>query len=70
MQDRLGVSERRGGATLCFHRSSHRYCSSRGDQASLELRICETAAVRFRYGYPRNYMLLRREGWAVSRKRV
>jgi len=64
------VSERRGCAALRFHRSSQRYRSSRDDQAPLRLRIREIAAVRVRYGYPRIHILLRREGWAVNRKRV
>jgi putative transposase len=70
VQDRFGVSERRGCAALRFHRSSQRYRATRGDQASLRLRIREIAAVRIRYGYPRIHILLRREGWAVNRKRV
>jgi putative transposase len=70
VQDRFGVSERRGCAALRFHRSSQRYRASRDDQAPLRLRIREIAAVRVRYGYPRIYILLRREGWAVNRKRV
>ncbi len=64
------MSERRGCAALQFHRSSQRYRSSRDDRASLRLRIGEIAAVRVRYGYPRIHILLRREGWAVNRKRV
>lgn len=64
------MSERRGCAALRFHRSSQRYRATRGDQAPLRLRIREIAAVRVRYGYPRIHVLLRREGWAVNRKRV
>lgn len=64
------MSERRGCAALRFHRSLQRYRSCRDDQAPLRLRIREIAAVRVRYGYPRIHILLRREGWAVNRKRV
>jgi putative transposase len=70
VQDRFGVSERRGCAALRFHRSSQRYRATRDDQAPLRLRIREIAAVRVRYGYPRIHILLRREGWPVNRKRV
>ena len=70
MQDRFGVSERRGCAAPRFHRSSQRTRAHRDDQAPLRLRIGEIAAVRVRYGYPRIHILLRREGWAVNRKRV
>ena len=34
------------------------------------MRIREIAEARVRYGYYRIYILLRREGWAVSHKRV
>lgn len=37
---------------------------------ALRLRIKEIAAIRIRYGYLRIYVLLRREGWFVNRKRV
>jgi putative transposase len=70
VQDRFGVSERRGCVALRFHRSSQRYRATRDDQAPLRLRIREIAAVRVRYGYPRIHILLRREGWPVNRKRV
>jgi putative transposase len=62
VQDRFGVSERRGCAALRFHRSSQRYRARRDDQAPLRLRIREIAAVRVRYGYARIHILLRREG--------
>ena len=38
--------------------------------AALAKRIKEIATVRIRYGYPRIHVLLRREGFAVNRKRV
>ena len=34
------------------------------------MRIKEIASVRIRYGYRRIYILLRREGWKINRKRV
>jgi putative transposase len=37
---------------------------------TLAARIKEIASVRVRYGYPRIHVLLRREGFAVNRKRV
>jgi putative transposase len=70
VQGRFGVSERRGCAAPRFHRSSQRTRARRDDQAPLRLRIGEIAAVRVRYGYPCIHILLRREGWAVNRKRV
>jgi hypothetical protein len=40
------------------------------DQAVLQLRIRELAHSRPRFGYGRIWVLLRREGWIVNRKRV
>ena len=40
------------------------------DQSALWLRIREFAHARPRFGYNRIWVLLRREGWAVNRKRV
>src|SRR5690242_18025475 len=69
LEERYGVSERRGCRALRFQRSSHRYRSTAPDQAALRMRIREIAAVRVRYGYFRIYILLRREGWRVNHKR-
>jgi putative transposase len=40
------------------------------DQTALRLRIRELAHARPRFGYQRIWVLLRREGWLVNRKRV
>ena len=40
------------------------------DQAARRLRIRELAHARPRFGYLRIWVLLRREGWSVNRKRV
>src|SRR5206468_9995475 len=40
------------------------------DQTALRRRIREIAHVRPRFGYLRIWVLLRREGWGVNRKRV
>jgi putative transposase len=49
-------------------RSLYRYRSRRPDCAQLRERICEIAAAKWRYGYRRVHVMLRREGWAVNRK--
>ncbi len=51
-------------------RSSARYRSRRGDDADLRMRLRELALSRPRYGYNRLWVLLRRDGWLVNRKRV
>jgi len=70
LQDCYRISERRGCAVLRFTRRSHRYRSTRADQAPLHQRIKEIAAARVRYGYRRVHVLLPREGWQVNHKRV
>ena len=40
------------------------------DQTPLRMRIRELAMTRPRFGYQRIHVLLRREGWAINRKRV
>lgn len=47
-----------------------RYRGMREPQEELRARIKELAAERPRWGYRRIHLLLRREGWAVNRKRV
>jgi putative transposase len=51
-------------------RSLYRYRSRRPACAELCERITEIAQAKRRYGYRRIYVRLRREGWAVNRKRV
>lgn len=51
-------------------RSSHRYQSTKDEQAALRMRLKELAATRVHYGYRRLHILLRREGWDVNAKRI
>lgn len=64
------ISERRACRLVNFSRTSHRYRSTKDEQAALRLRLKELAAVRVRYGYRRLHILLRREGWKINAKRV
>ena len=57
-------------AVLAFPRASHRYASRRDPQDALRVRLRDLAGARFRYGYRRLHVLLRREGWEVNHKRV
>jgi putative transposase len=50
--------------------SSQRYGSRRPRQEDLRVRLRELAYERVRWGYRRLYVLLRREGHCVNRKRV
>lgn len=55
---------------LLSSRSTHYYRSIKGDDGALQARIKEIARTRVRYGSPRIYVLLRREGWYVNHKKV
>ena len=70
LQQRYAISERRGCQVTGSSRSSHRYQSVRPPQAALRRRIRELAESRVRYGYRRIYILLKREGVHVNKKRV
>jgi putative transposase len=70
LQESYRVSERRACLVLPFDRSTHRYRSTRPDQAPLRKQITEIATTRVRYGYKRIHVLLRREDWHVNHKRV
>jgi putative transposase len=53
-----------------FGRASWYRRSRAKDQTALRLRIRDLAHARPRFGYRRIWVLLRREGWPVNRKRV
>jgi putative transposase len=53
-----------------FSRSGWYKRSTAKDQTALRLRIRDLAHARPRFGYTRIWVLLRREGWLVNRKRV
>lgn len=67
-EHRFGVTHACG--LVSISRSLYRYVSRRGDASPLKQRIGDIAAAKRRYGYRRVYVRLRREGWAVNRKRV
>lgn len=70
IRERYRLSERRacGLAGLC--RCSARYQSRKDPQTALRMRLKELASIRVSFGFERLTILLRREGWAVNRKRV
>jgi putative transposase len=69
-QEAFGFSRRRACGLAQISRSTIEYRSLRPDDRSLRERILAWARERTRYGYRRIHLLLRREGWAVNRKRV
>ncbi len=70
MVARFGLSQRRVCHILALDRNTLRYRSRRQDEAALRTRIREIAEHKRRYGCPRIYVRLRREGWAVNHKKV
>ena len=64
------MSERRACRAAGVDRALVRYRSRRPDDAELRARLRALAHERRRFGYRRLHILLRREGWAVNRKRV
>lgn len=55
---------------MALDRNTLRYRSRRPDDRVLRARMREIAATKRRYGCPRIYVRLRREGWTVNHKKV
>lgn len=71
VQGRLGVSERRACRVLGQRRASQRYGRRvRSGELRLVGEMHELVRKHPRYGYRRVWVLLRRSGWQVSRKRI
>ncbi len=65
------LSERMACCLACFSRSSYRRPSLREQKdGPLRERLVELAAERPRFGYRRLHVMLKREAWAINRKRV
>lgn len=70
MVERFGLSQRRVCRLLALDRQTLRYRRRRHEDEALRARIREIAEQKRRYGCPRIYVRLRREGWAVNHKKV
>lgn len=68
--DRFQVSHRRTCRLLRLARSTYHYKAHPREDRDVRQRMIEIAHSRPRYGSPRIYVLLRREGWAVNHKKV
>lgn len=64
------MSERRACKLIGADRASVRYRARRGDDGPLRERLKALAFERRRFGYRRLHVLLKREGFAVNKKRV
>ena len=64
------MSERRACQVADVDRALVRYRARKPDDAALRARLKDLAHERRRFGYRRLHVLLRREGWAVNKKRV
>ena len=65
-----GYSQRRACGLTRQHRSTQRKPSKRDPRLDLRQRMHEIAQTRIRYGYRRIQIMLRREGWPISRNLV
>jgi putative transposase len=70
LQAAFEMSERRACRVIETGRTSVRYQAWRPDDGALRDRLKARAQERRRFGYRRLHVLLRREGYAVNRKRV
>lgn len=70
MAERVGLSQRRVCRLVALDRPTLGYQSHRSDDQGLRTRMRAIAATKRRYGCPRIYVRLRREGWRVNHKKV
>jgi transposase InsO family protein len=70
LREGFAMSERRACRVAGVDRSSVRYRRRRPEDGPLRERLKELAAQRRRFGYRRLWVLLRRDGHAVNKKRV
>lgn len=68
--ERFGLSWRRACGLVGLWRSTWQYQAHRPDDRARRSRLRELAEQRRRWGAPRLYVRLRREGWIVNHKRV
>jgi len=65
-----GYSQRRACRLTQQYRSTQRRASTLDPRTAVRKRMHEIVATRTRYGYRRVYIMLRREGWRLSRNVV
>ena len=64
------VPTRRACEVVGCNRATFYYRSQRRDVTLLRMRLRELAAVRPRFGYRRQHIPLRREGWRMNHKKT
>jgi putative transposase len=71
LEERLGLSQRRACEIVGQHRSTQRHTPAEVDpDRALRGRLRRFAKAHPRWGYRRAHAVLRREGWAVNRKKI
>ena len=68
--DAHGMSERRACKAIGCCRMTMRYQTTRADDASIRQRMRAIAQERRRFGYRRLHVLLKREGYLISHKKL
>ena len=66
----FSIGVRRACGLLRLNRASWYYRHHGRDDTAIRMRLRELAQARPRFGYLRLYVMLRREGWVVNKKRV
>lgn len=70
LEAKHGVSQRRACRVMSLHRSTRRYQSVKDEDSHLRVKLRELAAKKPRYGCPRLYEIIRRDGVLVNHKRI
>ncbi len=70
LREERGLGITRACGLVGISRSLYGYRSGRPDCIQLRERLGELASEKRRYGYRRIHILLRREGWAINRKKT
>ena len=68
--DQKGCSQRRACGLAGIDPRVYRYRPRRSDDAEVRARLKHLADARRRFGYRRLHVLLRREGFALNRKKL
>ncbi len=68
--EKKGYSQRRACGLIGWEPKTHRYASTRGDDAAVRVRLRGLAGERRRFGYRRLLILFRREGLTLNHKKL
>jgi len=70
LEEKHHISERRACRVLDLNRSTRRYAAIPKDDGEVRMQLKKLAAANPRYGCPRLYMIIRRNGVVVNHKKI